>query len=218
MADSAGWQRPVQYTSPERELETVRKAGGLCDTSPLGKLYIQGSGVDALIRKVFPDVVPPETNRVAVGTFDGAGAGSGARVAVCRFSDDEVFIVTPPDAANPVAQALNAHPAGCAHMVDMTSSYAAVTFAGPLCGQLLAKLIDLDVSLNAFSDLSCAQGQVAEVYAILLRWDQGAMPSYVVYFGRDFGEYMWEAMLEAGREYGMAPFGVEALTRLTSGG
>ena len=218
MVDDAGWLRPVQYSSPERELAAVRKAGGLCDTSPLGKLYIQGSGVDALVRRVFPDAVPPETNRVAVGTFDGAVGGSAARVAVCRFSNDEIFIVTPPDVANAVAQALNAHLAGCVHIVDMTSSYAAVTIAGPVCHQLLAKLTDLDVALDAFSDLSCAQGQVAEVYAIVLRWDWGDIPNYAVYCGRDFGEYMWEVMLEAGQEYGMAPFGVEALTRLTGGG
>ena len=218
MADDAGWQRPVQYTSPELELETVRKAGGLCDTSPLGKLSVQGSGVDALVRRVFTDAVPRETNRVAVGTFDGAAGGPGARVAVCRFADDELFIVTPPDAANPVARALNAHLGGCAHVVDMTSSYAAITLAGPLCDLLLAKLTDLDISVDAFPDLSCAQGQVAEVYAIVLRWDRGDIPSYTVCFGRDFGEYLWEVMLEAGREYGMVPFGIEALTRLTNGG
>ena len=33
-------------------------------------------------------------------------------------------------------------------------------------------------------------------------------------FGREFGEYMWNVLVESGEEYGVAPFGIEALARL----
>ena len=214
MADYDGWQRPSQYTSVERELETVRKAGGLCDISPLGKLYIQGSDIDALLQSVFPEASSLEINGATVSVLSGQD-GHMARVVVCRFSGDEVFISTTSDTVSLVAQAVNEHLAGCAHMVNMTSNYAAIKVAGPLSARLLAKMTDLDISSFVFPDLTCAQCQIAEVYSIIVRWDQGGVPSYDVCFGREFGEYMWEALLGAGQEYGIAPFGVEALNRLS---
>ena len=49
---------------------------------------------------------------------------------------------------------------------------------------------------------------------MLLRLDLGSVCSYEVYFGREFGEYMWDALLEAGDEHGATPVGVEAVERL----
>jgi len=55
---------------------------------------------------------------------------------------------------------------------------------------------------------------VAEVHGTLLRIDTGGLPSFDLYFGREFGEYLWDALLEAGGEYSVAPFGIEAMARL----
>ena len=218
MGDYLGWQRPAQYTSSEQELETVRRAGGICDVSPVGKFYLQGDDVPALLQRALPEVATLEINRAAVGVLSGSNGPIAERVLACRFADDEVFILSPPDTVAPVGQALKERLAGCAHMVDMTSNFAAITTAGPLSAHLLSKMTDLDLSPEVFPDLSCAQGQVAEVYAIVVRQDLQDLPCYDVYFGRDFGEYLWDAMLEAGHEYGITPFGVEALTRLAGGG
>ena len=65
--------------------------------------------------------------------------------------------------------------------------------------------------------MSCAQGQMAEVYTIVGRLDQGTVLSYNVYFGRDFGVYLFDAMLEAGHEYSMVPVGLESMISLVTG-
>ena len=59
---------------------------------------------------------------------------------------------------------------------------------------------------------------MAEVYVILLRWDRAGLPGYDIYVSREYGEYIWDAMLEAGHEYGIVPFGVETLKQLSQGG
>ncbi len=208
MVDYLGWQRPARYTSTEEELESVRVAGGFCDVSPLGKFYVQGRDVGGLLQRAFPEAASPLSGlRLRTG-----------RLVVCRFADDEAFITCSPDEADQVSQVIEKYLSGCAHVVDMTSSYAAVNLLGPSSNQLLARLTDLNVSPSRFPDLSCAQGQVAEIYAIIVRCDLGGLLSYDAYFGRDFGEYMWEAILEAGRELGIAPVGVEALKQIASGG
>ena len=55
---------------------------------------------------------------------------------------------------------------------------------------------------------------VAEVRATLLRVDHGAVPGYELYFGRDYGEYMWDSVLEAGEPAGLTPVGTEALAKI----
>ena len=217
MVDYTGWQRPARYTSTEEELQHIRTAGGLCDVSPLGKFYIQGDGVGALLENLLPEGGSLGINRAAVSGLSGPSSPATTPVLICRFSHDEVFITSSPGEAGPVSQVLKESLAECLHMVEMTSNYAAVNVVGPESVQLLSKLTDLNISPYAFPDLSCAQGQLAEVYAIIVRRDRGELPSYDVYVGRDFGEYMWEAMLEAGQGLGIVPVGVEASAQLASG-
>ena len=63
------------------------------------------------------------------------------------------------------------------------------------------------------SNLSCAQTRCAEIHCTLIRTDLGPLPSYDLFFPREFGEYMWDAIFEAGEEFGVAAVGFEAADR-----
>ena len=93
----------------------------------------------------------------------------------------------------------------------MSSGLAGVRISGPLSNLLLGKISELDVSPTTFSDMRCAQTKTAEIHGTLLRMDRGSLPSYELYFPREFGEYMWDALMEAGAEYRVAPVGFEAM-------
>ena len=78
----------------------------------------------------------------------------------------------------------------------------------------MSKLTELDISPEAFPDLRCAQTRCAEIHGTLVRADLGSLTSYDLYFSREFGEYLWDAVLEAGEEFGAGPAGVDAMDRL----
>ena len=220
MADYDGWQRPSRYTSSEEELQHIRQAGGLSDISPIGKYYIQGEDVPATLERLLPEAASLGIKRAAVSSLSGPTGPTKDRLVVCRLTHDEVFITSSSSLGEvgPVTEAFKERITGCAHMVDMTSNYAAVNVVGPQSVQLLTRLTDLNISSHVFPDLSCTHGKLAEVYAIIVRRDQRELPSYDVYVGRDFGEHLWEAMLEAGHGLGIAPVGIEALKQLAGGG
>ena len=67
---------------------------------------------------------------------------------------------------------------------------------------------------DAFPDASCAQSRFAEIHGTLVRLDAAGLPGYTLLFGREYGDYMWESIMETGERYGLAPFGLEALGRL----
>ena len=90
--------------------------------------------------------------------------------------------------------------------MDVTSGLAGVSIVGPNAFSVLAALTELDVSDVAFPDMACAQASVAETSAALVRRDAD-LPRFDLYFGREYGEHMWTAIIDAGA----APMGSEGL-------
>jgi glycine cleavage system aminomethyltransferase T len=97
---------------------------------------------------------------------------------------------------------------------DVTSVYANLFLAGPLSKAVLGKLTSLNVSDDRLPNQSCSQASVAHVHAIVLREDVGSLPGYHLLISREYSESVWEAVLHAGHEFHLQPFGLEALGML----
>jgi len=207
MIDEAGWQLPAAYTSAEEEVETVRKGVGLCDTSPLGKLDVRGADAFAFLKSAYGAGVPE-----AVGAM-GRVAGSPGESLCARLAGDHFYLITPAAASDAAHKGLNGRlkeHQGEVHAIDTTSAFASVTVAGPRRRDLLYKATGFN--LSTFADMACAQTGVAGTYARLLH----SRNAYHVHVPRELGEYVYEALMEAGEEFGVAPFGSEAWARLSA--
>ena len=142
------------------------------------------------------------------------GPGAAWSVVLARLAHDEALILTESDQAPSVCEALEQQADQCAHVVDVTSGLAGIRTTGPSGDLLMASVTEVDTSPRALPNMRCAQTKVAEIHAVLLRLDLGSLLSYDLYFGRELGEYMWQALFEAGEEYGAIPIGIEAMARL----
>jgi glycine cleavage system aminomethyltransferase T len=94
---------------------------------------------------------------------------------------------------------------------DVTSVYADLFLAGPRSKDVFAKLTSLNVSDARLPNLSCAQANLAHVHTIVLREDIGSIPGFHLLVSREYGESVWEAIIHAGHEFHLQPFGLEAL-------
>ena len=205
LVETDGWRMPARYSAVEEEAERLTATGGICDISSRGKLALHGE-IDSQVLKALGQPGPE-----AIGTV-GTIAHSNGDTLVARLAADEALLLTagrPGDLAGLIEDG-----EACSHTVDMTSVLAGLAIAGPEAQTVLAALTEMDTSDVAFGNLSCAQGMVAEVRAILLRVDRGGVPGYQLYLGRDYGEYMWDAVLEAGEPASLVPVGTEALAAL----
>lgn len=97
---------------------------------------------------------------------------------------------------------------------DVTSVYANLFLAGPQSRGVLSKLTSLSISGDKFPDLSSAQGNLAHVHAIVLREDLGSIPGFHILISREYGESVWGAIVHAGHEFHLQPFGLLALRQL----
>jgi sarcosine oxidase subunit alpha len=211
MVDDSGWQRPEYYVPVEEELKAVRKSVGLCDISPVGKLDLKGKQIACVLESLFSLRDMPQVRQVKRMTLNNPSNANGTEVSCCRLVSDHVLLLTEPGALATAEQALTQQIQAtddCLHLTNLTSALAAVQLVGPHSRELLRKLTALDLSPQQFADLTCAQGGVAKMHALVVRANLGSELAYEVYCGREFGEYLWDTLRDAGREFGAVPFGV----------
>ena len=212
MAERDGYSLPSHFGSVEADANHLREAVGLCDISPRTKFVIKGEQLDQLVSRVFPTASIPDVGVISLEAP--AGGNHAEKAALCRLAGDEILCVAPAGLAPRLAEVLKDDSGQCAHALDISSGLAGVAITGPLANRLLGMLSELNTSNSAFPSLRCAQSKFADIHGTLLRMDHGDLLSYQLYFPREFGEYMWDAMVEAAGLYGGGPVGFEALEQL----
>ncbi len=214
MVESGPWQRPRSYGSPEEECLAVRNRVGIIDVSTLGKLDVRGKDAGALLDRVYTHRFSNlRVGRIRYGVLcsdNGTILDDGT---VARVSDDHYFVTTTSGNVDMIEEWFkwwNAGTGQSAYVTNVTSNYAAVNVAGPYARQTLSKLTEIDLSPKAFRYMRFAQGEVAGVPGMLLRIGFVGEPGWEVHVPAEYGEYLWEAVMDAGSEFGIAPFGLEA--------
>lgn len=210
----SNWKRPYAYTTPAEEYQAVRERVGIIDVSTLGKLEVKGKDAAQLLDKVYTHTFSSlRIGRTRYGVMcDDAGiiVDDGT---VSRLADDHFFLTTTTGNIEFVEQWLKWWTAGtdlCAHVTNVTGGLAAMNIAGPQARQVLSRITDVDLSSDAFPYMACVQTEVAGVSALLLRIGFVGETGWEVHVAAECGELVWDALLAAGQEFDIAPFGVEA--------
>ena len=209
------WLRPEHYGDPAAEVEAVRRRVGLIDVSTLGKLQLTGPGAPDLLERVYAN----QWRRLRVGRVrygvmcndEGVVLDDG----VCaRTGEREWYLSTTSSGAGAVFEWMQwwmqSGWGEGVHLTDLTDSFAAFNLAGPRARATLEKLTGRDLSNAAFPYMRVRRARVAGVLCRLLRIGFTGELSYEIHCPAAFGVHVWEALMEAGAEFGILPFGVEA--------
>ncbi|MEX2304057.1 MAG: 2Fe-2S iron-sulfur cluster-binding protein [Bryobacterales bacterium] len=212
--DMGAWKRPLLYSSVEEECRAVHERVGIIDVSPLGKLDIQGGDAAAFLEWIHPNrIANLKQGRIRYRLMlDDSGIIMDDGT-IARLGDDHFFVTTGTGALEGVEQWLEwwlATGQRCTHVTNVTAAFGAINVAGPRSRELLVRLTELDLSNQAVPYLATASGTVAGVPALLLRIGFVGELGYEIHFPAEYGEYLWSTLLEAGRDLGIQPFGVEA--------
>jgi glycine cleavage system aminomethyltransferase T len=194
--DSDGWQLPAVYSSVEAETTAARTGVVLADLSAFAKVSLLGHGIEAAARQLIGDEPAPPPRGVALIRPQGLGV-------VCRLTADHLLALASVTA--PLPHGPFNIPAVVAS--DATSAYASFCLAGPRGEAVLQRLTALDVA--ALPSSSCAETGLASVHAALVRAPELSVPSLRILVAWDLAEYVWETLLDAGRDHGIIPLGLD---------
>ncbi|MCG8494346.1 MAG: aminomethyltransferase family protein, partial [Sneathiellales bacterium] len=98
------------------------------------------------------------------------------------------------------------------YCTSVTEQWATVAIAGPKARKLLAKMApDMDLSPDAFPFMSFKEGEVAGMPARIFRISFTGELSFEVNVPWHAGRALWDAVMEAGEEFGVTPYGTETM-------
>jgi len=214
MADIPVARSPIQPAAPTEVrdgwlVSVVRSAGALrlADRTPLAKVLVRAS---------------PQ-GRVAsrLDTRFGRARRDWHGVLIVRSGPDEWLLLAAPDARDVVADRLDTDDDDPVSVVDVTHGRALMRLSGPDGHRVLAKLCAIDLSVAVTPNGAAFRSSVAKVATDVIRDDltgsDGTVPSYLLHCERSSGQYLFDALLDAGREFGIQVDGFLVDSAFTDG-
>jgi sarcosine oxidase, subunit alpha len=207
------WRRAYDYGDPQAEALAVHEAAGLIDVSTLGKLIVRGPDAGDFLDRLYPNRFSNlKPGRIRYGVI----ASDAGRImddgTICRLDDDTFYVTTTSSGAGAVYEWFSWWLADWqldVQLTDVTQGLSAVNLAGPRAREIMGKLTELDCSAEAFTYLDGKQGDVAGVPCLILRIGFVGEVGYEIHCPSAHGQHLWDALMEAGAEFGMKPFGLE---------
>ena len=236
MVDFGGWDMPVEYPSfaPQRpepvaggpgagggliaEHLAVRTGVGLFDVSHMGQIQFRGPGALAAIEHITMNdasrLRDGQAHYSALLTPEGTFVDD---ILVHRLSPNDYLLVVNAGTKDKdyawIRRQVGAWPS--IHIADYSSYYSQLALQGPRALETLQKLTKMD--LAAIKNYWFAWGAVAGVPNVLIaRTGYSGEDGFELYLPADqpTSEKMWNALMEAGAEFGIRPCGLGARNTL----
>ena len=211
MVPFAGWDMPVEYSGLAAEHLAVRERVGLFDVSHMGEIEVAGKDALAAVQRISCN----DASRLQVGQAH----YSGLMTTQGTFVDDLLVYRLAPSHFLLVVNASNvekdyAHiaaqikPAGDAAAVDASSRYALLAVQGPRAIDVVQPLTGVELAVMKYYWF--AHGEVANVRATISRTGYTGEDGFEIFVPPQSADRVWQAILESGRPFDIAPCGLGA--------
>lgn len=224
--DVGQWKRPWYYPQKgetmqqalNRECLATRNSVGILDASTLGKIDIQGKDAREFLNRIYTNA----WSKLAVGKCryglmlkeDGMIMDDG--VTSCLADDHFILTTTTGGAANVLEWLELWHqtewPELEVYMTSVTDHWSTMTISGPNARKVLAKVCDdIELDGDSFKFMDWRNGTVAGVPARVFRISFTGELSYEINVQANYGLCVWEALIAAGEEFDITPYGTETM-------
>jgi len=219
------WKRPYCYPragetnaqAVEREINQTRNSVGMLDASTLGKLIVKGPDagkfLDMLYTNMMSTLKPGKCRYGLMCSENGFLSDDGV---VARIDEDTFLCHTTTGGADRI----HAHMEEWlqtewwdmkVYVANVTEQYAQIAVVGPNARKVLEKLGGMDVSKDALAFMEWKDGKLGEFDARVYRISFSGELSYEIAVPASQGAAFWDALMAAGEEFGVMPYGTEAL-------
>ena len=206
----ADYLLPVQYSGVIKEHEAVREKAGLFDVSHMGEIQICGTGALSFLNKIFTnDFADMEDGMVRYTLLLCDSGGIVDDLLVYRFSETSYLLV--PNAGNraKVFRLMNEYRTGDTQIYDQSEVYAQIALQGPRSRDILLRLTGGENIPSKYYTFTHGK-EVAGADCIISQTGYTGEFGFELYCFIGNAPGLWDALLEAGEDFGLIPCGLGA--------
>jgi sarcosine oxidase, subunit alpha len=217
------WKRVEAYGDVPAEYRAVRERVGLIDVGTLGKFLVAGPDATEFLERIYPmRVADLEPGRLRYGLLLEEGGVIIDDGTVCALGDGRYYLTVTTTGAERLESWMLDWAEAWGHdvyVVNQTASLGALNVAGPQARALLQKLSDDPLDRESFPYIRHRQITVAGVECLAMRLGFVGELAYELHFPASQSVKLWDAIMAAGAEWDIRPFGLMAqrLLRLEKG-
>ena len=221
----ADWRRPYCYQknnetvkdSVQREILNTRTNVGLLDASTLGKIIVKGSDAGKFLDMIYTNLM----SNLKVGhcryglmcTENGFLSDDGV---VARLDENTFLCHTTSGGSDRIHAWMEEWLQTewwdwKVYTANVTEQYAQIAVVGPNSRKLLEKLGGMDVSKEALPFMRFSEGTIGGIRVRPFRISFSGELSYEIAVPASDGQAFWDMCMEAGKEFGIQPYGTECL-------
>ena len=209
MVPFAGFEMPVQYAGVTQEHFTVREKVGVFDVSHMGQFFVEGPKAKDLLQYVGTNNVDTLENGKAQYTcLPNGNGGIVDDLIVYKMSDEKYFVVVNASNIEKDWAHISKHNEQFgAKLTNASDEMSLLAIQGPKATETLQKITDVNLSEMPYYHFSV--GTVAGVADVIIS-NTGYTGSggFEIYFNNEDAVTLWDAIIEAGEEFGIEPCGL----------
>jgi dimethylglycine dehydrogenase len=198
------------------ECRNVHENVGLQDMSAFAKFEVSGPGAERWLDTILTNKIPKAIGRVSLTYLLTKRGGVRAEFTLTRTGPEAFYLVS--------AGALETHDFDSLHKLlpsdggvridKVTTQYGVLVLAGPRSREVLAKVADIDLSNAAFPWLTARSLSVGAAGLRAMRVNFVGELGYEFHHPIEMQNYLFDALMAAGAEFGIKPFGIRAMDSL----
>ena len=224
--DVGQWKRPRHYPHPGedmdaavlRECASARTGVGILDGSTLGKIDVQGRDAAELLDRIYTNMMSSlKVGSIRYGVMCGVDGMVIDDGTVLRVAEDRFLVYTTTGGAAKILDWMEEWlqtewPQLQVALTSVTDHWATFPVVGPRSRDVIGAVFgDLDVSNDAFPFMTWRDTSLDGVPVRVARVSFSGELAYEVNVNWWHAPAVWERLLDAGRPYGITPYGTETM-------
>ncbi|MBL8093330.1 MAG: aminomethyltransferase family protein [Anaerolineales bacterium] len=207
---------PSQYTGATEEHLNTRANAGMQDLSSMGEIDLKGPGAERLLHRLLvneiKDLAPGQMRYSTVCNEQG---GIVDDVTVYKFNDEHFMLVTSSGPRKQTVKWFQEQAVGsAAYVTDISAAVALPVVQGPRSRDVLKATVADPAALDALKFFRFTRTTIGDTDVILSRSGYTGELGFELYTPAEEAAGVWDAVLKAGRDFGLLPYGVLTMQSL----
>ena len=211
-----GWQRPPYFEQVGREALAARERAALFDMTSFGKIRVRGADALGLLQQLAANNLDKPAGSVTYTQFLNPRGGIESDVTVTRLAENDFRIISGTSfVSNDIGWIRLHKPAGLTVEIDdETEALGCLGLWGPESRRVLQTVSAADLSNAAFPYMTARSIDIRGASVWAQRVSYVGELGWELYVQPQDAVAVWDALMAAGREYGVQPAGYKALDAL----